>query len=175
MKIRNLLAKFSLVCGFCLLLTSLFGCSTLTEVGKNILGVSTRALEEGRKDAIKQTFAYNLSACYDKLKKALVLRGCYIYALDPGKMIAIYVSETDTTPVGIFFKKVDDNNTRVEVSSPSPWAKEFIARRAASILQGTKDPDAEKEKEMEIQTTQIKENKPLESTMSAHEREGHSE
>jgi len=162
----------------CVLAAVLFasGCAAVTEGAKGVLGVSTRALEVGRKNALKETFAYNLDACYDKLKKGLLQRGCYIYALDPEqKMIAVYVSYTDTTPVGVFFKKVDDNNTEVEVSSPSTWAKEFILRRAASILTGKGDPDAQKQKEMEIQIIEKKENIPLESTSSARERAERSE
>lgn len=163
--------KIFLVCGCCFLAAGLSGCSTLTEAGKSVLGVSTRGLEEGRKEALKQTFAYNSGACYDKLKTGLVKRGCYIFALEPEKMIAIYVSETDTTPVGIFFKVVDDNNTQVEVSSPSSWAREFILRRVSSILTGIKDPNAEQQKEMEIEiTTQGQQNLPIESSMSAHDR-----
>ena len=158
----------------CVLAAALFmsGCAAVTEGAKGVLGVSTRALETGRKNAVKETFAYNLDACYDKVKKGLLDRGCYIYALDPEQeMIAIYVSPKDTTPVGIFFKKVDDSNTQVEVSSPSTWAKEFIARRTASILSGKGDPDAQKQKEMEMQIIEKKENKPLESNLNAHERE----
>jgi hypothetical protein len=49
-------------------------------------------------------------------------------------MIAIYVSETDTTPVGLFFKEIDKSNTQVEVSSPSTYAKELISEKVFKLL-----------------------------------------
>ncbi|MDP2904793.1 MAG: hypothetical protein Q8O22_00645 [Candidatus Omnitrophota bacterium] len=159
------------VIGFLSLVTGFLGCAAVTEGVKGVLGSSTRALEVGRKNALKETFAYNLDVCYDKLKMGLLKRGCYIYALDPQqKMIAVYVSRTDTTPVGVFFTKVDDNNTQVEVSSPSVWAKEFMLKRVSSILTGKSDPDAQQQREVEMQIIEKQENVPLESNTSARDR-----
>ncbi len=112
----------------CLLTVSLTGCAMLKESAKEVAGVSTKVLEEKRKGAIKKTFTYDFNVCYDKVKNTLKRIGCYIYAEDiKNKMIAFYVSESDTTDVGIFFEEIDASNTRVEVSSPSTYAKEFIA------------------------------------------------
>ena len=59
----------------------------------------------------------------------LALNRCYVYANDPRKdLIAIYVSEEDTTPVGIFLKSIDANTTLIEISSPSTYAKETITK-----------------------------------------------
>jgi hypothetical protein len=172
MKIHGFITKFILVSCYCFLVTGFLGCAAVTEGVKGVLGVSTRALEVGRKDALKETFAYNLEACYDKLKVDLVERGCYIYALDPKqKMIAAYVSNKDTTPVGVFFTRVDDSHTQVEVSSPSVWAKEFMLKRVSSILTGKGDPDAQQQKEVEMQVIEKTGNVPLESNISAHDRE----
>ena len=49
-------------------------------------------------------------------------------------MIAVYFSESDTTPIGIFFKEIGANTTQMEVSSPSSYAKELIAERLFSVL-----------------------------------------
>ena len=112
----------------CLLTASLIGCAMLKESAKEFVGVSTKVLAEKRKNAIKKTFTYDFNTCYDKVKNILKRIGCYIYAEDvKNKMIAFYVSESDTTDVGIFFEEIDANNTWVEVSSPSTYAKEFIA------------------------------------------------
>ena len=106
------------------------GCVMIKEGAKGIAGLSTQALEDGRKDAIKNTFNYAHNSCYDKVGDTLKRMGCYIYARGAGKrMIAVYVSASDTTPVGIFFKEIDANNTQVEMSSPSTYAKEFMAAR----------------------------------------------
>lgn len=112
-------------CALCL-----SGCASLTEKAKGFAGVSTKALEESRKDAVKETLPYDYLTTYGKVKSILKDKGSYIYNEDPSKnMIAIYVSELDTTPVGIFFTVIDANNTQVEVSSPSTSAKEIMSAR----------------------------------------------
>ena len=48
---------FFLITTCCLLATVLLGCATIKEAAKGFAGVSTRILEEGRKDAAKKSFA----------------------------------------------------------------------------------------------------------------------
>jgi hypothetical protein len=43
-------------------------------------------------------------------------------------MLALYVSEEDTTPVGVFLTERGKFRTLVEVSSPSTYGKEKIAQ-----------------------------------------------
>ncbi|MDI6606544.1 MAG: hypothetical protein QME65_05345, partial [Candidatus Omnitrophota bacterium] len=79
--------------------------------------------------------------CYNESKRILKEKGAYIYAEDPAKkMIAAYVSETDTTPVGVFFKAVDDSHTQVEVSSPSTFGKEYISGKLFLSLDKLTNP-----------------------------------
>lgn len=133
--IYSLQKKIILLATYCLLLTTLIGCAMLKEGAKGVAALSTKALEEERADAVKQTFNYGYSKCYEDIKAMLKRYGSYIYAEDAKKkMIAIYISEEDTTPVGIFLKAVDENNTQIEVSSSSTYAKEFIARRITRAL-----------------------------------------
>ena len=110
----------------------LSGCSTIKEIGKGFAGVSTQVLEDKRKDALKKSFALGYNDCYAKVK-GILNKGVdlpYIYSEDSRKkMIAIYLSETDTTPVGIFFTEEAQVNTMIEISSPSTYAKEEIAKR----------------------------------------------
>jgi hypothetical protein len=124
------------------------GCATILEGAKAVMGISTKSLEEGRKDAIVKIFNYDYSTCYAKTQTILKQIKAYIYAQDKQEyMIAIYVSNTDTTPVGLFFKEIDTNNTQIEVSSPSKYAKETIAKRLFAIMEGQKDPVIELPKE----------------------------
>jgi len=105
---------------------------TGTSKGKGFAGVSTRVLEDKRKDASKKSFALGYNDCYVKVKDILNIKDkeSYIYAEDPKKkMIAIYLSSADTTPVGIFFTEGTGANTLIEISSPSIYAKEEIASR----------------------------------------------
>lgn len=115
---------------------ALLGCESLKEGTRGFLGISTRALEEARKDAVVKSFNYDYATCYDETLKALKHMRAYVYKKDrQGHMIAIYVSEYDTTPVGIFFKEIDKTNTQVEVSSRSNYAKDFISPKIFSFLE----------------------------------------
>ena len=111
------------------------GCATITEGAKGIAGISTKSLEDSRKEAIVKTVNDDYQTAYNKAKEVLVNTGSYIYAEDTKKkMIAIYVTKEDTTPVGIFFKEIEANKTQIEVSSPSTYAKELIATRLFKVL-----------------------------------------
>jgi hypothetical protein len=114
---------------------ALLGCGTIKEVAKGFMGVSTKAMEDNRKSAITKTFNYDYLTCYTQTLDILKRIQAYIYMQSIKKhMIAIYVSEEDTTPVGLFFKEIDATNTQVEVSSPSTYAKEFISGKVFSVL-----------------------------------------
>ena len=111
------------------------GCASIKEMSKGVAGVSTKKLEESRKGAILKTFDYDYFTCFTNTSDALKKLGCYIYAQDIKKhRIAIYVSEQDTTPVGIFFKEMSAASTQVEVSSPSTFAKELISGKLFQAL-----------------------------------------
>ncbi len=116
-------------------LSLMAGCATIKDVPKGFAGLSTRTLEENRKKAVTRTFNFDYDTCYKKTKEVLAELGVYIYAQDKKKdMIAFYLSGQDTTPVGVFFKKMDKNVTQVEVSSQATYAKEYIAPRLFSGL-----------------------------------------
>ncbi len=114
----------------------LSGCETVREGVKGFLGVSTRSLEEARKDAIIKTFNYDYATCHKMTLDILKRMHAYIYAQNTKKhMVAVYVSKEDTTPVGLFFKEIDATNTQIEVSSLSTYAKEFISEKVFSVLE----------------------------------------
>ncbi len=137
--------SFLLIAIGCLIAAVLSGCVTVKEMGKGFMGVSTQVLEDKRNDALKKSFDLGYSDCYAKVKDILAkdvlvknalakdtldkeTNAPYIYAEDAEKkMIAIYLSPTDTTPVGIFFTDQAGPNTLIEISSPSTYAKEEVA------------------------------------------------
>jgi len=143
--------KAQLVLPFLLLiLYFLCGCSSLKEWSKGALGVSTKVLEDGRKDAIKKEFDNDYDTCYKKVIESLAKIHAYIYANKPEKnLIAIYVTEVDTTPVGIFFESIDKDSTTIEITSPSTYARETIARKIFLGMEGKLE--AEKENTSEEQ------------------------
>ena len=107
----------------------LTGCSGLKEATKGFLGVSTKSLDNARSDSLRNDFAGSLSDIHNKIKDALMANHSYIYKdAKSSDFIALYVSETDTTPVGIFLTKVGEKRITVEVSSPSTYGKELIAK-----------------------------------------------
>jgi hypothetical protein len=112
----------------------------MKETARGIAGISTKVLEESRPNALVKVFDYDYNTCYNKIKDVLKENGCYIYAEEPKKqLIAIYVSETDTTPVGIFIKEVSSKTTQVEISSQSTYSKELIAKYVFSGLEASVD------------------------------------
>lgn len=114
---------------------ALSGCAALIEGARGVAGISTKELEKERKFALSKNFNYDYFSCYTKTLDTLKRIGAYVYRKDIKKrLIAVYLSEEDTTPVGVFFKEADANNTLVEVSSPSVSAKEFIAGRIFKSL-----------------------------------------
>jgi len=131
---------------------ALVGCATIKEAAKGLAGTSTKVLEENRKFALVKTFDYDYFSCYTKTVDVLKKRsGAYIYTQDIKKhMIALYVSEADTTSVGIFFKEIEKNKTQVEVSSASTYAKELIAGKVFDLLNPKpKEGQADAKQEME--------------------------
>jgi len=130
--------RFLMVVACYLVCVGFLGCATVKEVGKGFAGVSTQVLEKNRQSALKQSFALGYNDCYAKVKELLKPHDLlslpdqdpYIYAEDlKKKMIAVYLSPTDTTVVGIFFTEELGGNTLIEISSPSIYAKEEMAKR----------------------------------------------
>lgn len=131
--------------GLCLMLGILSGCASLKEVARGVAGISTKVLEEGRKDAITGTVQLGYEACFAKTIESLEKQGAYIYSEDMQKqMIAFYVSDKDTTPVGVFLKEIDAQNTQWEVSSPSTYAKDLFAKNLSKAF----TPEEEKRKDV---------------------------
>ena len=111
------------------------GCASFKEKAKGILGISTKSLEELRPSAATKIFPLDHGVCYNRTKAALAAMHAYIYAQDAQQtMIAVYASEQDTTPVGVFFKSITASTTQVEVSSPSSEERDNFSDKLFSIL-----------------------------------------
>lgn len=127
------ITSLGIILAFCL---SIFGCATVKEMCAGFGGVSVKALEEARKDAVSRHFNYDYFTAYTKTLDALKQMQAYIYKQDINRhLIAIYVSETDTTAVGIFFQEINNNTTKIEISSLSSYAKDLIAKGVFSLLE----------------------------------------
>jgi hypothetical protein len=124
--------NFSWSIAVCFALVCLAGCAGVTETVRGVAGVSTKILEDGRPRAIKRIYPLDYVKCRSMVDDVLMDIKAYVYARnDKKKMIAFYLTEADTTPVGVFFVEKDNASTEVAVSSPSRYAKEFIADKIA--------------------------------------------
>lgn len=136
-RIRLVVLVYSLV-------FALTGCAIVKEAGRSFAGISTKSLEERRKDGIVKKFDFDLRTCYVRIRNFLVTAGAYVYAEDAKKrLLAIYVSKEDTTPVGIFLTELSPASTQVEVSSASTYAKELIAGRVLCAFEECAKPAGE--------------------------------
>lgn len=150
-KANILLTIFSL--GYFVVVLS--SCASLKETTKCILGTSTRELEEGRKNAITKKINLSASECYNKVLNSINTGSKhYIYAKATNKMIAIYAS-LDNTAAGIYFNEIDANNTEVQVSSPSTFVKEAIAKEVFAVLPEPVVPAPVEEPPLTAETTPI--------------------
>jgi hypothetical protein len=108
------------------------GCATLEDIGASLLGISIDDLVIYKKDALKKVFDYDFKTCYEKTQKILkAMPKVSIYSANR-RMIALYYSDPNTTPVGVFFERIDPTHTQVEVSSPGVDAKEWVAKNIFS-------------------------------------------
>ncbi|MCX5708509.1 MAG: hypothetical protein NTY14_06025 [Candidatus Omnitrophica bacterium] len=123
--------------GLGLIMVFVSGCGVgMKESLRGVAGVSTKVLEDNLSGADSKEFDLAYDAVYSQVQKIVKEIGAYVYAVDKSKnLIAIYVTEEDTTPVGIFFKGLDNNKTRVSISSPSKFAKEIISGKIFSGLE----------------------------------------
>jgi hypothetical protein len=110
----------------------ILGCTGLKEGLKGFLGVSTKDLEERRTEAKVLVLNYDYFSSYHKVLDKLKENKSYIYK-KTSDLIAFYLSEEDTTPVGIFFSELDKQKTKLEISSPSLLAKEKIFNLLSKI------------------------------------------
>lgn len=129
--------RLGLVVFLSCVLVGTLGCASIKEMTMGFMGISTRSLEKARKDAVSQNFKYDYFTAYTKTLDVLKEIKAYVYTKNIKKhSIAIYVSEEDTTPVGMFFKEIDKENTQIEVSSPSTYARDLISAKLFSALAG---------------------------------------
>jgi hypothetical protein len=112
-------------------------CFSPAEAFKGFFAVSTKELEELRKDALVKIFEEPYGDCYKRLRAIIEkMPQTSIYAEKKG-MIAVYCSCLNDTPAGIFFTEIDPTHTKVEISSPSARAKDWVA---ANVFSGKVQP-----------------------------------
>ena len=112
----------------------LLGCACVKEGFRGFLGISTKELENARDKAIVKIVDYDYSSCYKIVEARLAEIGSYTYAKRKD-LIAVYISPTDTTPAGVFFKEIDKRKTQLEIATPAADTKEYLAEKIFSALE----------------------------------------
>ncbi len=114
-------------------LIALVGCASLGQKAKGFLGISTREIEDVRDKAIVRIVDYDYNSCYRMVEEELSEIEAYVYTRRKD-LIAFYMSRTDTTTAGIFFKEIDKQKTQVEVACPVVYKKEQLAGEIFAAL-----------------------------------------
>ena len=124
------------------------------EVGKTIWGSSTRALEQARDRAITRTYDKPYWDCVRSAVAVVGKKHWVIFKKDEmkGYMVVMGVKGcVDTTEIGVFFDKLSDHQTRIEISSLSTNAKRKVAKglfHGLDIAFGFLPPDPPEPKEL---------------------------
>ena len=121
--------KISLILFAILVLT---GCSSLRNVSRDVMGVSTDTLESGKADSIYQVYPCEIGACFDAVIEIARDNNYYIFMKDGvrGLVVLMNIPEcVDTTEVGVFLTELPGpQGVRVELSSRSSPAKKAVAK-----------------------------------------------
>lgn len=112
----------------------LLGCACLKETTRGLLAISTKEIENARNEAIVKIVDYDYLSCYKIVENKLAEIGSHVYA-KRDDLIAVYISPTDTTPAGIFFKEINKRKTQLEIVSPAADTKEYLAEKIFSALE----------------------------------------
>jgi len=112
------------------------GCVTggMKEAWRGFRGDSTKVLSDTRPSAVSREFMCGRGDCVKKVEESLKELKAYVYARE-GELIAVYVSEEDTTPVGIFISAAEGEKARIEVSSPSSFARDALSAKLFASLE----------------------------------------
>ncbi|MGD9015390.1 MAG: hypothetical protein PVI33_05155 [Candidatus Omnitrophota bacterium] len=120
-----------LLLGYCLVV--LAGCASLKQGIRGFLGISTKEIENARVQAIVKIVDYDYASCYKMVEARLAEIKSYIYTRR-ADLIAVYISQTDTTPAGVFFREVDNQKTEIAIASPASDTKEYLADKIFSLF-----------------------------------------
>ena len=119
-------------------LVGLSGCSALSDMPASVAGVSVRALEDARVDAIYQSYPCTINDCFDAVIKMAGEREYYIFTEDRIRGLVILMKIpgcVDTTEVGVFVSEsLHGEGVLVELSSRSLLAKKTVAKALFTAL-----------------------------------------
>ncbi|MBF0122297.1 MAG: hypothetical protein HQL21_02670 [Candidatus Omnitrophica bacterium] len=120
---KKLIVIFSFV--FC------SGCATLWDAPKNIVGFSTKDMEDARSESLYQSYQGDFLGIFQAIIEIANENKYYVFSQDEVRGMAIIMNipgAVDTTEVGVFLTSLDTGNVKVELSSRSAPAKKTVAQ-----------------------------------------------
>ena len=109
------------------------GCLPSKEYVKIPLGTSTYELEKIRKDAIAAEFKIPHDEAFKKIQEILKTGGCSIFYKNHKKKVLVameFKGFINTSQAGIFLTKINQSETKVEITSQS----QNLAKEASKII-----------------------------------------
>jgi signal recognition particle GTPase len=113
------------------------GCARVTEFTKAVWGSSTEALEEARNDALSRTFRCSVDECFNEVVVISAEQEYEIFIQDRKEQRIVVMGikgSVDTTEAGLFFSQVEEDGTKVEITSLSTNAKRTVANAVFPAL-----------------------------------------
>ena len=107
------------------------GCATIAETPKNIIGISTKGIENARVDATREDFRGDFTGIYDAVLGVAKDNKFHVFSQDEIRGLIVLMNVpgfVDTTEVGVFISPLKSGEFRVEVSSRSVPAKEAVSK-----------------------------------------------
>lgn len=130
------------------------GCACVRETGKKIWGSSTQALEKARGKGKVENFSCSLSDCFDACLAAIKEEKATVFEKDKkrGFIVALnFLGAIDTTEVGFFFEKGENDTTKIEITCLNPKLLVSLPPRIFSnIAKQIKTKNTEKSKEANL-------------------------
>ncbi len=109
-----------------LTLSLLSGCSGLMPDLEAFGGMGVKDLERAKSDGVSKTFDLSTADVFDKTLSVLEKNKLTVYQSNKRKGYIVFMGiekQTDTTRVGVFFRSVNTNKTKVTISSLSSSAR----------------------------------------------------
>ncbi|MBF0619955.1 MAG: hypothetical protein HQL19_07300 [Candidatus Omnitrophica bacterium] len=108
------------------------GCASFWDAPRNVVGVSTRALENARKDSVFQVYACEYADCFNAVVDSAEKSKYIVFMKDQIRGLVVIMNipgVVDTTEVGVFIAPLANHKgVKVELSSRSTPARRAVAQ-----------------------------------------------
>lgn len=108
-----------------------FGCASLTDAPRNVVGFSTRDLEDARSRSVYQSYDCSLPDCFSAVLAVAAEKKYIVFSKDERRGLIVLMGvpgHVDTTEVAVFISYLEKGTgVRVELASRSSSARRVVA------------------------------------------------